>query len=69
MGISPGDVKKMTVWEFVAVADIWSAAHEVEQPGSRLSDTDKGEIWDWMQKQDSPVNRAAARRTNGHRHR
>jgi hypothetical protein len=67
MGVAPSEAKKMTVWEFVAVCDRWIEAHEVEQPGSRLSDTDKGEIWDWMQSKDIPLSRKAARaKSNGH---
>jgi hypothetical protein len=66
MGIAPSEAKKMTVWEFVAVADRWIEAHDTEQPGSRLSQTDKDDIWAFMQKRtDIPVSRAAARRAKG----
>jgi hypothetical protein len=63
MGVAPSELKRLTVWEFSAVADRWIEAHEAsDKPGSRLSENEKDELWDWMKtRTDIPVSRAAAR--------
>lgn len=71
MGISVSDVKAMTMWEFGAVADRYLEAHEQahDKPGSRLTDDDKDELFDWVKSRGSPVSHAAAKaKVNGHGH-
>lgn len=50
--------------------EFWGEAHQpADAPGSRLSPEEKDDIWEWMQKKDIPVSRAAARaKSNGHGH-
>jgi hypothetical protein len=63
MGLAPNDVKKMTVWEFIAVADHWMEAHDTGDD-RKLSAAEADEIWDWMQQKDPvPV---SSRKSNGH---
>ena len=64
MGISPSEAKKMTLWEFQAVTDYWIDTHQAasDKPGSRLSETEKDELWDWMQTKNIPLSH---RKKNG----
>lgn len=65
MGIAPAEAKKLTVWELGAITDRWMEAHEpADKPGSRLSPTEKDELWDWMQTKKMPLSH---RKTNGAR--
>jgi hypothetical protein len=59
MGISPDAAKKMTLWEFQAVTDYWIETHQTDadKPGSKLSDDEKDELWEWMQTQNIPLTR------------
>jgi hypothetical protein len=49
MGVAPSELKRMTVWEFGAVADRWMEAHDTGEHG--MSNSEKDEIWEWMQTQ------------------
>jgi hypothetical protein len=49
MGIAPSEVKRMSVWEFIAVTDRWIEAHEPADGSQPLREADADEIWDWMQ--------------------
>jgi hypothetical protein len=70
MGISPADVKRMSIWEFAAVAERWIEAHDTGErgKGDRLDDATKDEIWDWMKATSaSPLTLKEARsKANGH---
>jgi hypothetical protein len=45
--------------------EFWSEVHQIEKPGSRLSDTEKDELWDWMKTKNIPLSFAAARQAKG----
>ena len=68
MGISPLEAKKMSVWEFGAVAERWAEAHDTGKRDGKLSDGEKDEIWTWMQ--DLPATpltlKQAREKANGH---
>jgi hypothetical protein len=49
MGLAPSETKRMTVWELRAVTERWIEAHATDDKGHRLSETEKDEIWEWMQ--------------------
>jgi hypothetical protein len=61
MGIAPDDLKKMTVWEFVAVMDHWMEAHDSKDDRKKLSDGEAKELWTWMQSRQSPLTLKEAR--------
>jgi hypothetical protein len=70
MGISPAEAKKMSIWEFSAVAERWIEAHDGGQRDGKLSKEEADEIWDWMQsKPTMPLTlKEARRRANGAGH-
>jgi hypothetical protein len=47
MGVAPSELKRLTIWEFNAVADRWIEAHAAGEGG--MSGAEQDEIWDWMQ--------------------
>ena len=47
MGIAPSELKRMSVWEFGAVANRWVEAHDSGEQG--MSSAEQDELWDWMQ--------------------
>jgi hypothetical protein len=50
MGISPAEVKKMSVWEMAAVTERWIEAHDTgDDRKGKLDEDEKDEIWAWMQ--------------------
>ena len=51
MGISPAEVKKMSVWEMAVVTERWVEAHDTGDRKGRLDENEKDEIWAWMQTQ------------------
>ena len=48
MGFSPAEVKKMSVFEYLAALDGFAEANNPE-PAGKLSDTEKDELWEWLQ--------------------
>ena len=51
MGISPAELKKMSVWEMAAVTERWIEAHDTGDRKGKLDEDEKDEIWAWMQEQ------------------
>lgn len=49
MGFTPQQVDAMTVWQFFAAIDGYVKANGGGGKEGALSDTEKDEIWDWMQ--------------------
>lgn len=50
MGFSPEQINKMSVWHFNALVDGWIKANDTSGgSGPHLSETEKDEIWEWMQ--------------------
>jgi hypothetical protein len=48
MGFSPQQVDAMSMWQFMAALEGYARAHDPEA-GKKLSETEKGDLWEWMQ--------------------
>ncbi len=48
MGFTPQEVNKMSMFQFMAVAEGYSSAHETPEPGA-MSNAEQDDIWAWMQ--------------------
>lgn len=46
MGFTPQHVDQMSVWQFFAALDGWL---EANTSGEGLSESEKDDLWDWMQ--------------------
>jgi len=53
MGWTVHDVKRASVWEFFAALEGYVQAKSPKE-GNKLSDEDKDELWDWMERLDAP---------------
>jgi hypothetical protein len=61
MGIQPGELKRMTVWESIVVMEHWIEAHG----GAKgMSEGEKVEMWEWLQQQ-PPMPLSHHKRPNG----
>jgi len=47
--MSPAEFKACSPWEFQAAVDGWVDANTTDEDGPSLSDTEKDELWAWMQ--------------------
>jgi hypothetical protein len=46
MQIAPGELRKMSLWEFSAMIKGWNAAHETGKPA--LTETEQDELFDFI---------------------
>ncbi len=49
MGFTPQEVNGMSVWQFLAAADGYIQANSSEEGGSRLTEAEKDELFEWVQ--------------------
>lgn len=54
MGFSPQQINQMSIWEFNALVDGWMKAND-SSGGTTLSESEKDEIWEWMQGKEGGV--------------
>lgn len=52
MGFAPSEIDRMSQWQFFAAMDGWMKANGGDG-GSSLSESEKDEIWEWMQAMES----------------
>lgn len=55
MGFSPQQINQMSIWEFNALVDGWMKANDSSGGGTTLSESEKDDIWEWMQGKDGGV--------------
>jgi hypothetical protein len=55
LGFSPQQMDEMGLWQINAVFEGWNKAHapaESGEPGHKLSEKEKDDIWAWMQEKE-----------------
>lgn len=48
MGISPADVGRISLWQYLAAVEGYAAAHDPEGNG-KLSSQEEDDLWTWLQ--------------------
>jgi hypothetical protein len=51
VGLTPRDVDRLSMWEFMAAVEGWIKANSSEDSSGSLGSKEADEIWEWMQQQ------------------
>lgn len=56
VGFTPQEVDRMSIWQFHAAVEGWVEAHAAPAEGTTntLSESEKDDLWNWLQAKDDP---------------